>query len=234
MSTAFERIMLERGDFQVFHEPFSYFYYVQTNSASIPQEFVDPNHPTAYSAITQMLLAAAETRRVFFKDMAAHCVSRLLEDEAFIGRVCHTFLIRDPAKTIPSFYAMNPNVTLAEIGCEHLLKLFDAVRRGAAKPPVVVDADDLVQNPRGVVAAYCGKLGLKFMPAALNWQPGLPARWRSWRNWHLDAAGSTGIKKTTKTYPARVDNNERLKGYYEHHLPFYRTMHRHRISAVAV
>ncbi|UCD78885.1 MAG: hypothetical protein JSW26_26370 [Desulfobacterales bacterium] len=234
ISTAFERIMLERGDCDVFHEPFSYLYYVHENSGSISQEFIDPNHPTTDAAIKQMLLAAAEKRRVFFKDMAAHCGSHLLEDEAFIDRVSNTFLIRDPAKTIPSFYAMNPDVTLVEIGCEQLLKLFKKVKHRAPQPPVVVDADDLAENPQGIVASYCRKLGIEFIPAALNWQPELPSQWKMWRNWHRDAAGSTGIRKNLKIYDTTVENSERLKSYYEHHLPFYRTMHRHRISAVPV
>jgi len=29
LSTAFERLMMQRGDFKVFHEPFSYFFYIK-------------------------------------------------------------------------------------------------------------------------------------------------------------------------------------------------------------
>nr|WP_293108444.1 hypothetical protein [Okeania sp. SIO2F4] len=28
LSTVFERIMMERGDFKIFHEPFAYVYYI--------------------------------------------------------------------------------------------------------------------------------------------------------------------------------------------------------------
>ncbi|KPJ76192.1 MAG: hypothetical protein AMJ54_12575 [Deltaproteobacteria bacterium SG8_13] len=232
ISTAFERVMMERGDFEVFHEPFSYLYYVHENAASIAQEHIDPNHPTTYSAIKQMLLYAAEKRPVFFKDMAAHCAGPLLADPPFIARVTHTFLIRDPAKTIASYYAMNPNVTLSEIGCEQLQELFAAVERGQPQPPVVVDADDLEDSPAGIVEAYCRRLAIDFMPSSLQWQPQLPAKWKIWQKWHADAAGSTGIRKNVETFAVTPDNSAHLKSYYEHHLPFYRAMHRCRIGAV--
>jgi len=231
ISTAFERIMLGRGDFDVYHEPFSYLYYIHENRGSITQEYADPAHPRSYAAIKQMLLAAADNKRVFFKDMAAHCSSRLLADEPFIRRLNNTFLIRNPAKTIPSHYAMNPDVTLSEIGCEQLLELFETVRSKMSQPPVVVDADDLEDNPSGILAAYCRRLNIEFLPTALNWKPGLPAGWKMWHKWHQDAASSTGVRKTRAAYDITIENSELLKQYYEHHLPFYRAMHRHRITA---
>lgn len=38
VSTAFERVMMERGDFKILHEPFSYLYYVQGEGATISQQ----------------------------------------------------------------------------------------------------------------------------------------------------------------------------------------------------
>lgn len=234
ISTAFERVMMKRGDFDVFHEPFSYLYYVHEDTASIEQEYIDPDHPTTYPAIKEMLLAAAEKHPVFFKDMAAHCVDSLLGDRAFLTRLTHTFLIRDPAKTIASFFTMNPDVTLAEIGCEQLLALFEAARGGRPQPPVVVDADDLEENPAGIVAAFCQLLDMAFIPSSLHWEPQMPAKWKSWQTWHIDAANSTGIQKNVETFEVTVDNSAHLKSLYDYHLPFYRAMHRHRIAAVDV
>jgi len=234
ISTAFERIMLGRGDFDVFHEPFSYLYYIHENRGSISQEYADPDHPRSYPAIKRMLLAAADKKPVFFKDMAAHCSARLPADEPFIRRLNNTFLIRDPAKTIPSYFAMNPEVALAEIGCEQLLELFATVKSNVRQPPVVVDADDLEENPAGILAAYCRRLNIEFLPASLNWKPELPAGWKIWQNWHTDAAGSTEIGKAPAAYDITIANSEHLRRYYEHHLPFYRAMHQYRIRAASI
>lgn len=234
ISTAFERVMMERGDLSVLHEPFSYLYYVHEADASILQEYVDETHPDTYPAIKEMILSAAGKGPVFFKDMAAHCFDPLIGDAAFIARMDNTFLIRDPAKTIASFYAMNPDVTHAEIGCEQLFRLFERVMQITRSIPVVIDADDLEDNPSGIVSAYCRHLNIPFMPESLHWQPGSDQKWKIWENWHRDAAQSTGIVKNMETFETTIENSAHLRSYYDHHLPFYRQMHRHRIDPKAV
>lgn len=230
ISTAFERVMIERGDLKVFHEPFSYFYYVHGGDATISQEYVDPAHPRTYPDIKKMILAAAEKGPVYFKDMAAHCFDHLIRDEAFIARMHNTFLIRDPAKTIASYYALNPDVSLAEIGCEQLSNLFKRAARITQSIPVVVDADDLEDHPAGMVAAYCRYLNIPFIPESLQWEPEGSRKWKIWENWHQDAEQSTGIVKNLETFEVTIDNSAHLKTYYDHHLPYYRDMHRHRIE----
>jgi hypothetical protein len=226
--------MIERGDLKVFHEPFSYFYYVHKGDATIPQEYVDPEHPRTYPDIKQMILSAAEKGAVYFKDMAAHCFDHLVRDEAFIAQMHNTFLIRDPAKTIASYYALNPDVSEAEIGCEQLCRLFRRVTRIAQRTPVVVDADDLEDDPAGIVAAYCRHLNIPFIPESLQWKPEGSRKWKIWENWHRDAEQSTGIVKNLETFSVTIDNSKFLKEYYDHHLPYYREMYRHRIAPDAV
>lgn len=41
-STAFERVMTERKDLKILHEPFAYFYYVNQHGAFISQQYGDP------------------------------------------------------------------------------------------------------------------------------------------------------------------------------------------------
>lgn len=230
ISTAFERVMIERGDLKVFHEPFSYLYYVHEGESAISQEFVDQAHPRTYPDIKEMILEAAEKGPVYFKDMAAHCFDPLIRDEAFIARMHNTFLIRDPAKTIASFHALNPEVTQEEIGCEQIYKLFRRVTRITQSIPVVVDADDLEDHPAGLVAAYCRYLKIPFIPESLYWEPGGYSKWKIWKNWHRDAEQSTGIVKNLETFELTIDNSQRLRKYYDHHLPYYRDLHRHRIG----
>jgi hypothetical protein len=228
ISTALERVMMERRDLAILHEPFSYLYYVNENSASIPQEHVDPNHPTTYPEIKSLIFSKAEQQPVFFKDMCSHCYSHVIDDEKFLGHLDNTFLIRDPAKAIPSYYAMNPKVTRDEIGYEQLFKVFNQVKRLNGKSPVI-DADDLEDDPAATVAAYCRSLEIPFMPEALSWEPENPKKWKIWEKWHKDAAQSTGIQKNMETFDVTVENSSQLKSYYDFHLPFYESMREHRI-----
>lgn len=228
-STVFERIMMERGDLQVLHEPFSYLYYVHEPKAHLAQEYVDPEHPTTYAGIRDHICSLAEQSPVFFKDMAVNCFAQLCADESFLQRLTHTFLIREPRQSIASYYALLPQVTLDEIGYEQLHGIFARVMTSTGRTPPVVNADDLIDDPHGLVAAYCQALGLPFMPESLQWEAGQRPEWDIWTRWHVDAANSTGIENVPKAFDDTVENNELLHSYYDHHLPFYTFMNQHRI-----
>ncbi len=231
VSTALERVMMERGDLKVLHEPFSYLYYVESGKATIPQEYEDPNHPRTYDGIKDFILGHGETEPVFFKDMCAHCHERLPKDDEFLNALANTFLIRDPARAIPSFYALNPDVTLDEIGYEHLVKVFQKAEKLKGKAPIVIDATDLENDPEGIVAAYCDALGIPFIPESLTWEPDHKPEWEIWKTWHKDAAQTTGIRKNVETFEVTVDNSDHLKSYYDYHFPFYESLHIHRIRS---
>lgn len=229
ISTAFERVMMERGDFKILHEPFSYLYYVKGDSASIGQEYIDPSHPTDYEDIKKLLLTTAESTSVFFKDMCAHCSPDLLVDTKLLSRLTNTFLIRNPAKTIASYYAMNPKVSLEEIGLEQLCLVFEKVTELKGEIPPVVDADDLENNPNATMKAYCQRLDIPFIPEAMTWEAEHKKEWDIWKDWHRDAAHSTGIVKNMEQFEVTVENSSHLSTYYERLRPFYERMYSQRI-----
>jgi hypothetical protein len=229
ISTAFERIMMERGDFTILHEPFSYLYYVHECGATISQQYVDPAHPTDYAGIKAHIEQAADRRPVFFKDMCAHCLCDLLTDETFLKRLTNTFLIRDPSKAIASYYSMNPEVTLDEIGLSQLCTIYEKVE-SSGSVPVVVDADDLEDDPEGTINAYCKALDIPFIPDSLTWEPAHKKEWEIWKDWHADAARSDGIRKNVKTFEVTVNNSDHLKRFYNHQQPYYEKMYDRRMQ----
>ena len=177
-----------------------------------------------------MVLDAALTRPVFVKDMCYYVHDRIHEDVDFIRRVTSTFLIRDPARSIPSYFRLDPGVTLEEIGYEAQYRCFERVAAVTGRTPVVIDAADLAEDPPGTLRAYCHALGLPFMPEALAWKAGLPRAWRDVGGWHADLAGSTGISEPRSSCGPGLDAAPHLRDYYEHHLPFYRKMRAHRMA----
>ncbi len=228
ISTAFERVMMERGDLNILHEPFSYLYYVHKDEGTIDQQYVDPDHPTDYPGIRAHIEKAAADQNVFFKDMCAHGYEYLKDDPTFLHKLNNTFLIRDPAKAIASYYAMNPDVTREEIGLAQLYAIFDKAR-DFEEAPIVVDADDLEDNPEAVIKAYCQALDIPFIPESLTWEPGHQSEWDIWEDWHTDAARSTGIQKNVETFDVTVENNDRLKAFYEDQFPYYEKMYQERL-----
>ena len=225
--------MLERGDLTTLHEPFLYLYYVHDARKRLPHLEVDPERPTSYEGIRSMILETARTRPVFVKDMCYYIVDHIHDDVEFIRRMTSTFLVRDPAQSIPSHYRLDPGVTLEEIGCEAQYRCFERFAEVTGRTPVVVDAADLAADPAGTLRAYCRALELPFIPEALEWDAALPEAWRDVSGWHADLAGSTGIAGPRSSAGPGLDAAPHLRGYYEHHLPFYRNMRAHRVAPMS-
>ena len=236
LSSAMERVMIERGDMATLHEPFLYLYYVHDARKRLPHHDVDPERPASYEDVRSMILDAARTRPVFVKDMCYYVSDYILADEHFIRRMTSTFLIRDPGRSIPSYHRLDPGVTLEEIGCEAQYRHFERVRELTGRTPIVIDAADLAQDAAGTLRAYCQALGLPFMPRALEWEETLPVAWRDVSGWHAALAGSRGITRPRRPSGSKDPGLEaapHLRDYYEHHLPFYRKMRAHRLKPAA-
>jgi hypothetical protein len=65
VSTGFERMMMERGDFKVIHEPFSYFFYAKEQAAAAVGMNVDPDHPQDFDDILAMIRRRLKVNRYF-------------------------------------------------------------------------------------------------------------------------------------------------------------------------
>ena len=118
MSTAIERIMRERGDLYCMHEPFLHYYYIEESNKRLPYFNADDDHPTGYEATRDSILRLAEKSPVFAKDMSYYVIPELLEDHEFCTQIRHCFLIRSPLKSILSYYRLDPEVSLDEIGID--------------------------------------------------------------------------------------------------------------------
>jgi hypothetical protein len=233
VSSAMERIMFERGDLTVFHEPFIYLYYLGDAKKVLKYFAPDPAHPTSYEDVRDMILAAGEKQPVFVKDMCYYLSDYIRGDDAFVNRVCNTFLIRDPAKSIPSYYRLDDEVTLEEIGLEAQYRHFERVAQVTGRPPLVLDADDVQANTESAMRVYCDALDLEFLPHALTWERTVPQAWQFVAGWHGDMEKTSGIgaRESGRTKEAiTLDSAPQLRHYYEHHLPFYRALREHRLD----
>jgi hypothetical protein len=230
ISTGFERVFMERGDYKVLHEPFSPLYYVYEKRVDCPGQHIDPSVPHSYADIRQWILEEGDKAAVFFKDMAYHPFDHIIKDDEFIKRLTHTFLIREPEKTILSHAVMNPDVTRDEIGYELEFKLFEKVAEVTGQTPVLIDADELEGDPEGITRAYCEAVGIPFIKDSLAWDPGQVPEWDSWKEWHVDAAESSGIQKNMETFDFGLDDRPNLRDHYEYHLPFYEKLYQKRVT----
>jgi hypothetical protein len=220
-STAFERTMIERGDFTVLHEPFSHV--ADFGSATV-------GGYTVHSERELIATLAALPGRVFFKDTTDFHYPELVADRDFLRRARHAFLIRDPAEAIASHQRLNPQLSLDEVGFARLYEIFEAVSRATGEPPLVIDSADLVAHPYEVVSAYCAHVGIDFLQDALTWRPGLVPQWQRTARWHVDAGQSRGlgVGAPAAAPPSFVDQPD-LAELYRFHLPYYRKLHARRL-----
>jgi hypothetical protein len=82
----------------------------------------------------------------------------------------------------------------------------------------VVDAMTFSENPAGILAVYCERLGVTFDRDSLSWESREVEEWEMWDEWHGEAQQSTGIERAERKDPALSRD---LQQIYDHCLPYY-------------
>lgn len=227
MSTAFERIMRERGDCTVFHEPFLGYYYSRRTERTLPLHNTDRDLlPDTYEGVRDTLLEAGRSGPVFFKDMSYYVVPPILSDREFCERLVNVFLIRDPRRSIASYYKLDPQMTSPEIGLEAQWRHCDALAQMLGTDPLIVRAEDIQRDPRGTLAAVWHRAGLDFVEGAFEWQSGdVPQDWERVAGWHGDVLASTGISAAVydaeDVFERAAAEAPHLRDFLTHHQLYY-------------
>ena len=206
VSTAFERMMIERGDHVVLDEPWSRAYYFgpERRSERYPLTFPE----STYAAVEAGVLAAGRTSTVFLKDMAYHATPGITDGA--LRAMTHTFLVRDARAALTSLHRRWPDFTDDEAGYEAQRMLFDRVQEVTDSTPVVIDSDELRAAPDRVIEQWCERVGIDHRPASLEWEAGMQPEWQLWRSWYENAAASTGFSPPSATSVAGEDLPERV------------------------
>ena len=127
-----------------------------------------------------MTLPYNEYRAVFFKEIAYYIEGRY-EEYVQLPDVIHTFIIRNPLKIVHSLHKGNTRLNFEfhadEVGFHPLYKMYCTVQQHLDPSPIVIDADDLLENPRGIMEEYCNRTGLPFQESMLTWSPGVVPDW---------------------------------------------------------
>ena len=167
---------------------------------------------------------------MFTKDFP-HYIEHLWTDE-FLSHFKHSFLIRDPAKVATSMFKHWPDFVLKEIAFLEQRQLFDRLCDQTGEAPPVIDSDDLLENPYGIVEAYCKAVSIPFMPEALSWEPGArdEVSWYDGGSWHQNLRDSDGLKPQPRQYIDIEQAPDRVKEIYDIVLPHYQHLYAHRLS----
>jgi hypothetical protein len=231
-STAFLWMMKQRGDFHTFHEPFGQSYYLSEDRKSDRASDQPPRAELNFRAILDMLESHIGERSVFIKDLTYHVDG--VCDAEFLSHFHNTFLIRDPAKTLPSLYAVLPDFRKDEVGYDTQYEMYRRVLAADADaPPVIIDADELANNPEAVIRAFCEAVGIPFIADALQWE-NIPASesitwWIGGDGHHGNLKTSTGFRTNRFKDYVSVADVPKLAKAYEECLPFYEKLYANRL-----
>ncbi|KAM0798882.1 hypothetical protein BDR22DRAFT_808468 [Usnea florida] len=136
-----------------------------------------------------------------------------------------------PLDDVTGFYNFMPS----EAGYDELRRVFDYLRAvGQVGPRVasrnipenigingntdavdicVVDADDLLDDPVGIITAYCNSVGIEYHEQMLRWdsqedQKQASDAFAKWKGFHEDALNSRDLKPRTQKKKAKSDEEE--------------------------
>ena len=212
-------MMLQRGDFYVLHEPFCTCY--DTGSVEIVSPEGNLVRLESSDAIADCIIDWCGRNNVFLKETLENRYEVLFRRTDLLRALTHTFLIREPEKTINSYFAIKANFSFGELGYGNLLSLYAALDKEQIGLADVIDADDLVNDPSAVIRNYCSRTGIAFDPGSLSWKPGENELWRRTQKWHEAVSNSTGFSIADRQYPVTVQNHAGLRAYYDQSLPLY-------------
>ena len=162
------------------------------------------------------------------KHMAHHLLPDDFDHLDWINRLHNCFLIRNPADMITSFIKIIPDPTPTDLGLPQQVRLFEFVRDRLGRIPPVLDSQDVLKNPRGMLTALCEHVGIRFDEAMLTWKPGSRDTDGVWAPYWYDS-----VYKSTGFAPHRTKNEPvppNLANVHEECQELYDAIYQHRLQ----
>ena len=225
LSVSFTRMMQQRGDFSIFHEPCQCAFNTIT-WPDLASTIYKDTAPKTFETAKQLIIDESLQKPVFVKEMVIAAKHFLMHDEVFVTQpdVYFVFLIRSPHAVITSYCKTRLSLTAADVslpsdlsdrvGCKAMYELLHFIQKKAVHPPLLILTEDLYTNPTATVQAFCNHVDIAYDEQAMQWQDLGPdfdgaQEWHEYKHkdtvhrWHGTAIHSTGF-----TRPALYDVDE--------------------------
>jgi Sulfotransferase domain len=194
LSTAMMRSFGNRADTFVSDEPF-YGCFLKASGAPHPmRDEVIAAMDCGWSSVARTISGPVPGGRPVWyqKHMWHHMVGPV--GHADFAGFTHAFLIRAPELMIASYLRKREAACFEDFGLDRQAEFFEREADRLGYAPPVVDAQDVLADPEGTLAALCRRLGIPFDPAMLAWPPGRRATDGPWApHWYQVVEASTGF-----------------------------------------
>ena len=142
--------------------------------------------------------------------------------------VVNCFLIRDPKDMIISYSRVHPDLNMHLLGLEEQSEIFEYVREITGEIPPIVDAKDVLMNPRDILSKLCNKIGVIFSEEMLSWSRGSRDTDGNWgKYWYKNVVNSTGFNEYK---PKKEEIPSKYHALYKDCYKLYKKLHDLRIK----
>ena len=227
ISTAMMRAWGNRPDTLVIDEPFYAVYLKATGKKHPGADKVIATGETDWrKVVTRLTSPLPNGKRIFFqKQMTHHLLPEL--DREWLGAVRNCFLIRDPREVIASYVKKREDPALEDLGFVQQGEIFDWVCARTHATPPIIDARDVLENPKRTLGLLCDAVGVEFSESMLSWPLGLRETDGIWaKYWYGEVARSTSFQPYQ---PKGQAVPERLREIYERCRECYDRLYEHRL-----
>jgi hypothetical protein len=231
ISTAMMRAFENRPDTAVVDEPFYGVFLAATGADHPMRDEVLRVMPTDWRDVVQVLLGPApDGRAVFYqKHMTHHVVAGM--ELGWMAACRNAFLIRPPEPVLASYVQKRLEVTLPDIGFVQQRELFEREADRLGDAPPVIEAGDVLADPRAALSALCSALGIPFSETMLSWPQGRRRSDGVWAPvWYDAVERSTGFGQP-RPEPALGDLPAGLRPLAEAARPHYERLAAFKLSA---
>lgn len=211
-----------RPDTFVVDEPF-YAHYLDVTKADHPAaaEVIASGETDSSKVIGRLLGDIPAAKTIFYqKQMTHHLLPKI--SRAWLPNLTNCFLIRDPREVITSYLKKNHEPSLEDLGFVEQAEIFDLVHTQTGAVPPVIDARDVLENPRQILLRLCARIGVEFSEAMLSWPAGRRETDGVWaKHWYAEVERSTSFGP----YKAKAEEvPEQLAGVYQGCLEVYQRL----------
>lgn len=229
LSTAMMRSFGNRVDTIVSDEPF-YGCFLKTTGADHPlrNETIDAMDCNWRSVMRSLREDVPHGSPIWYQKHMWHHMAGPVGYDDFDG-FRHAFLIREPERMIASYLRKRETADFENFGLDRQAEFFEREAERLGHAPPVVDANDLLGNPAGVLQSLCDALAIGWSEEMLSWAPGPRATDGPWApHWYGAVEKSTGFGAADS---GPVDLDDDAQHLADRCRPYYQRLAAHRIRS---
>ena len=226
ISTAMMRSFGSREDSFVSDEPMYGHFLMKTGISHPMRDEVLKSMSTDFNDLTDYLTGnIPNNRNIWYQKQMTH---HILESDnlSWVKKLKNTFLIRHP-KDVMLSYMEKFDLEEELIGFQQQDRIYRYVFDFVEENPIVIDAKDILKDPKKMLTRLCNHLDIPFHSSMLSWRTGHHSTDGVWgKHWYSNVIKTDSFgeyKEKTNSIP------EKYIDIYNRSLELYKKLHQKKI-----